>query len=238
MRSAISCQSCKLQKALMRFATTLFAVLGGKAGSGSDQSFRRLRSIIGVRRISWVFALSVAATAALASDPTITAVSRDLTPDYVWGFSSGVKQQHGSYQNGRSLHAVLKRNGTTGANGYPDYLFWFNEHTGQTIVTERAAAYPTLGKNPATQAVFASDASPGSAGYFWWVMGGRADSQPFDLYRSIAPFSPLLLERVLDDFVTEPQSTTPALSVVGDTGLIPYRWRASGSIKGQVRFRN
>jgi hypothetical protein len=191
----------------------------------------------GVIALSGWAALSHDASAAPADDPAITAVSRDLTADYTWGFFSGFKQQHGSYQNGRSLHAVLKRTGS-GERGYPDYLLWFNELTGQTIIRTRAVAYPTLGINPATHAVFASDASAEESGRFWWVMGGRADSQPFDLYRSVEPFKPLVLEQVLDNFVTEPGSTTPALAIVGETGLLPYRWRASGSPNDQVRFRN
>lgn len=181
--------------------------------------------------------LSTVASDAFGADPTITAVSRDVTATYAWNFSSGVKQQHGSYQNGVSLHAVLQRNGSSGENGYPDYLVWFNEHTGQSLALERAVAYPKLGKNPATHAVFNSEVTGGIPGQFWWVMGGRADSQPFDLYRSTQPFNPLVLEQVLDNFVVEPQSTTPALAVVGETGLLAYRWRASGSTSGEVRFR-
>jgi hypothetical protein len=164
-------------------------------------------------------------------------VSRDLVADYAWGFSSGVKQQHGSYKNGRSLHAILRRDGTSGARGYPDFVAWFNEHTGQPLIVSRAVGYPQLGKNPATHAVFTSDASAAAQGQYWWVMGGRADSQPFDLYRSVQPFSPLAHERILNDFVTEPQSTTPALAVVGDAGILPYRWRASGAKTGELRVR-
>jgi hypothetical protein len=102
----------------------------------------------------------------------------------------------------------------------------------------RAVAYPTVGKNPATQAVFTSDAPAGETGRIWWVMGGRANLQPFDLYRSVHPFQPLVLEQMLDNFVTETQSTTPALAIVGETGLLPYRWRASGNRTGEIRFRN
>ena len=187
--------------------------------------------------ISVACCIAVSVDVSAADDPAITAVSRDLTQDYAWGFSSGVKQQHGSYKNGHSLHAVLKRSGTTGANGYPDYLFWFDEHTGRTIVLNRAVAYPTLGKNPATHAVFTSDAAATAAGQFWWVMGGRANAQPFDLYRSAERFNPLPLQQVLDNFVVEDQSTTPALAVVGEDGLLAYRWRSSGSTTGEVRFR-
>lgn len=201
-------------------------------------SLRARLLLSGVIALGGYAALSHDASAAPADDPAITAVSRDLTADYAWGFYSGFKQQHGSYQNGRSLHAVLKRTGNSGDRGYPDYLFWFNELTGQTIVRARAVAYPTLGVNPATHAVFASDASAAESGRFWWVMGGRADSQPFDLYRSVEPFNPFVLEQVLDNFVTEKQSTTPALAIVGETGLLAYRWGASGSINDKVRFRN
>ena len=187
--------------------------------------------------ISVACCIAVSVDVSAADDPAITAVSRDLTQDYAWGFSSGVKQQHGSYKNGRSLHAVSGRTGTTGANGYPDYFFWFDEHTGRTIVLNRAVAYPTLGKNPATHAVFTSDAAATAAGQFWWVMGGRANAQPFDLYRSAELFNPLPLQQVLDNFVVEDQSTTPALAVVGEDGLLAYRWRSSGSTTGEVRFR-
>jgi hypothetical protein len=170
-------------------------------------------------------------------EPNISAVSRDLTSNYVWGFKSGVKQQHGSYKNGRSVHAVVRRAGTSLVNGYPDYLVWFSEHTGQSASLERAVAYPQLGKYPATHAVFASDAAAGDQGRFWWVMGGRADSQPFDLFRTVELFNPFVQELVLNDFVAEFQSTTPGLAVVGESGLLAYRWRASGSNTGEVRFR-
>src|SRR5262245_50129513 len=123
-------------------------------------------------------ALFQVASADPPADPTITAVSRNLTSDYGWNFDSGFKQQHGSYVNGRSLHAVLRRTGTTGEKGYPDYLVWFDEHTGQKVVLSRAVAYPTLGPNPTTHAVFDSEAPPGGSGRYWWVIGGRADSQP------------------------------------------------------------
>ena len=103
---------------------------------------------------------------------------------------------------------------------------------------ERAVAFPTTGKNPATHAVFSSDAMEGEQGRIWWVMGGRAHLQPLDLVRSLDPFSPLAFEVVLDNFVTEPHSTTPALAVVGETGLLAYRWRSSGSKSGEIRFRD
>lgn len=178
------------------------------------------------------------ASPAFGDDPPITAVSRDLSPYYRWGFKSGVKQQHGSYKNGRSLHAVLQRAGTSVENGYPDYLIWFDEHTGRSAALERAVAYAELGKNPATHAVFTADATVTEQGRFWWVMGGRANSQPFDLFRATQLFSPFSHEQILNNLVTEPQSTTPALAVVGQTALLAYRWRASGSRTGEVRVRN
>ncbi len=133
---------------------------------------------------------------------------------------------------------MSKRTGSSGDNGYPDFLVWFDEHTGQVHAIERAVAFPTTGKNPATHAVFSSDALEGEQGRIWWAMGGRANLQPFDLVRSLLPFSPLAFEVVLNNFVTEPHSTTPALAVVGETGLLAYRWRSSGAITGEIRIRD
>ncbi len=202
----------------------------------SGSSFRRF--IADACRLALFVSLLVFARQGIGAEPAITAISRDLVPTYDWGYKSGVKQQHGSYENGRSLHAVLRRQGSSGEQGYPDYLVWFDEHAGQAAAIERAVAYGELGKNPATHAVFGSEAPQGDQGRIWWAMGGRADSQPFDLVRSLQPFDPFGFQVVLDNFVTEPQSTTPALAVVSDTGLLAYRWRSSGSKSGEVRIRN
>src|SRR5262245_38580739 len=71
-----------------------------------------------------------------ADDPTIRAITRDVSTSYSWLYESGVKQQQGSYKNGRSLHAVTQRVGT-GAKGSPDYLLWVDEHSGQILALQR-----------------------------------------------------------------------------------------------------
>ncbi len=201
-------------------------------------SCRRRNSGADASRIASFVSMLVFAPGVFGAEPAITAVSRDLVPAYNWGYKSGVKQEHGSYKNGRSLHAIVRRAGSSGDQGYPDHLVWFDERTGQASAVERAVAYPALGLNPATSAVFASDALEGEQGQFWWVMGGRANKQPFDMVRSLEPFNPFNYEVVLNNFVTEPHSTTPSLAVVGETGMLAYRWRGSSAKTGEVRFQD
>ncbi len=173
-----------------------------------------------------------------AEDPVVTAVKKEVVSGYSWGYQVGVKQQHGSYKNGRSLHAISRRSGTTGTNGSPDYLVWVDEHTGQTAALERPVGYAELGKNPATSAVFTSDAPEGEQGRIWWVLGGRANLQPFDMVRSDHLFNPFAWDLVLDNFVTDFESTTPCLATVGLTGMLAYRWLESRAPNGEVRFQD
>src|SRR5688572_7044731 len=129
--------------------------------------------------------LSLASVEANGADPEITATYKDVLTSYTWGYKTGAKQQHGSYKNGRSLHAIARRTSSDGLDGSPDQLAWIDEHTGQVAALEQAVGYTEVGVNPATSAVFSSDAPTDDAGRVWWILGGRADSQPFDLVRSI-----------------------------------------------------
>jgi len=173
---------------------------------------------------------------ASGDDPSITAISRDVAPSYSWIYENGVKQQQGSYKNGRSLHAVSQRVGTK-VQGSPDYMLWVDEHSGQVLALERPVGYAELGKNPSTSAVFTSNAPAGEEGRVWWALGGRANFQPYDLVRSTGLFDPTAFRLVLDNFITDYESTTATLAAVGSTGLLAYRWLESRSPIGEVRYQ-
>ena len=195
-------------------------------------------SIVGASRALSLFSMLLFAPQVIGDPPAITAISRDLVPTYTWGYKSGVKQQHGSYENGRSLHAFLKRQGSSGEQGYPDYLVWIDEHSGQSAAIERAVSYPELGKNPATHAVFGSGAPQGDQGRIWWAMGwasGFAAIRPGALAPAIQSF---WLSGSPEQFRYRASIDDSALAVVGDTGLLAYRWRSSGSKSGEVRIQN
>jgi hypothetical protein len=86
--------------------------------------------------------------------------------------------------------------------------------------------------------VFTSDPPIGERGRIWWVLGGRANIQPFDLFRSTEVFVPTTYERMLDNFIGGFESTTANVAAVGSTGLIAYRWLESRSPIGEVRFES
>jgi hypothetical protein len=173
---------------------------------------------------------------ALAADPTVTAVVQEIASDYSWGYKTGLKQHLGSYKNGRSVHAVFRR--TEKDKGNPDFLVWFDERTGEASTIEHPVGQMVRGVvNPAGNAVFTSDAPAEEQGRVWFVCGGRAGQLPFDLARSRGLFDPRAFDVVLDDFVTERSSTTPCLSVVGETGLLVFRYRHSRASDGAVRFQ-
>lgn len=172
-----------------------------------------------------------------AADPPLRATVREVVSSYSWGYRAGVKQHLGSYKNGRSLHALARRSGRHGENGLPDYLVWVDEHRGSSRALRRPIGYPQEGINPASHAVFTSNAPAHEQGRIWWVLGGRSSAQPFDLAVSLGLFDPSAYAVVLDDFVRDGHSTTPSLAAVGETGLLAYRWLGSGAPDGEVRLQ-
>jgi hypothetical protein len=172
-----------------------------------------------------------------AADPPITAEAQDITSDYSWGYKSGVKEHLGSYKNGRSVHAISRRAGTTGELGNPDSLVSFDEQTREALAIEHPAGVYELGVNPGGSAVFTSSAAGGEQGRLWWALGGRAHEIPIDLARSRGLFDPRDFDVVLDDIDTAYRSSTPRLSVVQQNGLLIYRYLSSVDPEGEVRFQ-
>lgn len=176
------------------------------------------------------------------ADPAITATSQDIVSDYSWGYQSGLKQHLGSYKNGRSVHAISRR---TRANpkpartdlGSPDFMVWVDEHTQESLAIEHPAGVFEDGENPGGNAVFTSGASATEEGRIWSVFSARAYELPFDLTRSSRLFDPNRFDIVLDNFETVDSSTAPTLSVVGETGLLVYRYLGSIRPDGAVLFQ-
>lgn len=176
------------------------------------------------------------------SDPTVTAVVQEIVSDYSWGYKNGLKQPLGSYKNGRSIHAVSRRTRENPAEpreppGSADFLVWVDEHTGEVLALEHPVGVLEDGVNPGGNATFTSDAPDGKDGRIWFVFGGRAHELPFDLARSSELFDPRDFDLVLDNFVTTGGSTAPTVSVVGQTGLLTYRFEGSVRLDGAVLFQ-
>ena len=179
---------------------------------------------------------------ASASEPTITAASRDIVLDCSWGYNTGVKQPLGSYKDGRSVHAVsrfTRQNPIAGKPelGSPDFIVWVDENTGEASAHEHPAGVYEDGVNPGGNVAFASGAAETEQGRMWWVLGGRAYQLPLDIARSSGLFEPHYFDIVLDNFETVDQSTAPTLSVVGQTGLLVYRYLRSTSPDAAILFQ-
>jgi hypothetical protein len=177
-----------------------------------------------------------------AADPQISVELRDVVLDYSWGYSTGIKQHQGSFKNGRSVHAISR---FTRVNpdpnledlGNPDWLVWVDETTGQASSHEHPVGMFGDGINPGGNVTFGTDVPASDTGYLWWVLGGRAETLPFDLARSVAPYDPRDFDVVLDDFETVDKSTAVTLSVKGQSGMVAYRYLRSTSPAGKVLFK-
>jgi hypothetical protein len=190
----------------------------------------------------WVIACMLAMVPlAHGADPAISVQTRDIVLDYSWGYLSGVKQHLGTYKDGRSAHVIARYvsenpDPSQGKFGNPDFLVWVDENTDEAIAYEHPAGNFGVGVNPGGNVVFASDVSAGEQGRLWSVLGARAYEIPFDITRSSGLFDASSFDVVLNDFVTEASSTTPVLSVVGDTGLLIWRHLRSTHPDVAVRF--
>ncbi len=211
-------------------------------------------SLLYTARITWLCA-KIGVTAAVASlfvmnpagaaEPSVSADSRDIVLDYSWGYNTGLKQPEGSFKDGRSVHAVSrftrpnpKPNLPPGDAdlGSPDFLVWVDETTGEVGALEHPAGVLEDGVNPGGNVVFSSDSAPAEKGRLWWTLGGRANELPLDIARSTNLFDPHHFDIVLNDFETVERSTSPTLSVVGQTGLLVYRYLNSTNPNAAVLF--
>src|SRR5262245_58584207 len=110
--------------------------------------FRPNRRPLPIRRClvpAALLAMSLSSPDSHAADPEIKATYVDVLTSYSWGYKSGAKQPFGSYKNGRSVHAISRRVGSSGTDGSPDQLAWVDEHTGQVFALEGTVGYPDVG---------------------------------------------------------------------------------------------
>jgi hypothetical protein len=184
----------------------------------------------------------IAASYANAADPQVSIDIKDLVLDYSWGYSTGIKQHQGSFKDGRSVHAVsrfsrVNPNPNLEDLGNPDWLMWVDETTGEASIHEHPVGEFGEGINPGGNVTFGTDVPASDTGYMWWVLGARAETVPFDLARSVAPFDPRDFDVVLNDFETVDKSTAVTLSVKGQAGMVVYRYLRSTSPVGKVLFK-
>jgi hypothetical protein len=196
---------------------------------------------------AWLATLALAIVCVMAgsshaADPQISIDIKDLVVDYSWGYSTGIKQHQGSFKDGRSVHAVsrfsrVNPNPNLEDLGNPDWLMWVDETTGEASIHEHPVGEFGEGINPGGNVTFGTDVPASDTGYMWWVLGARAETIPFDLARSVAPFDPRDFDVVLNDFETVDKSTAVTLSVKGQTGMVVYRYLRSTSPVGKVLFK-
>jgi hypothetical protein len=189
-----------------------------------------------------VAACCTATSYAYAADPQISVQIKDLVLDYSWGYSTGIKQHQGSFKNGRSVHAVsrftrVNPNPNLEDLGNPDWLMWVDETTGEASTHEHPVGIFGDGINPGGNVTFGTDVPASDTGYMWWVLGARAETLPFDLARSVAPFDPRTFDVVLNDFETVDKSTAVTMGIKGQTAMMVYRYLRSTSPVGKVLFK-
>jgi hypothetical protein len=177
-----------------------------------------------------------------AAIPIAADATKNIVLDYSWGYNSGLKQPHGTYHDGLSVHAIsrwIRPNPNTALPEYgsPDFIVAYDENTGVGSAFEHPAAIPGDGANPGGNVMFVADPPAGEDGRLWWVLGGRADEIPLDIARSSGLFDPGHFNVVLNDFETFAASTAPTISVVDDMALVLYRYHNSGSSNVVARFQ-